>query len=410
MTHPIAIVGAGLGGLAAALALQRAGFGVRVYEQAAELGEVGAGISLCTGSVRGLAALGVGPQLLNASMPVANVAFLHYRTQALLAGVLDGGTPVDLGLDTARHIHRADLHAILLAAVRALDPDAVLTGRNLVSVEQDGAAVTLRFADGGTARADMLVAADGARSAVRRLLFEPSPPDFAGQVAFRCLVPREIAAPFMKAGNAAVSVGPARVFNRYVIRGGRTVNVVGIAQCDLWRNEGWSTRATVAEFAAEFSEFHADVRGLIGCAPADTLIKWGLFARPPIANWSVGRVVLLGDAAHPITPFLGLGAALAIEDGIVLARTLSAQLPAGARTNTAAIAAAFAAFQRAREWRVDEVRDASLHQGRIVQTTDPDSTGLIHSPSQNKRLFEYDPNEDFHATPIPTSGTAALHG
>jgi salicylate hydroxylase len=378
----VAIVGAGLGGLTAALALLRRGWRVRVYEQAPELTEVGAGISLSPGVGRALAFLGVGPELLAASLPTPAVAFAHYRTGELLAGAFERGTPLDRGFETARHIHRADLHAILLAAVRACDADAVQIGKKLVDVASEDAAVALRFDDGVSAKADMLIAADGARSTVRRLLFDDTKPEFAGQVAFRCLVPREAAAPFMTNG-AVVSVGPSRIFHRYAIRRGALVNVIGIARSDHWQAEGWGVAATVQAFLDEYEGFHPDVLGLIRAAPADTLIKWGLFVRPPIKVWSRGRVALLGDAAHPILPFLGLGAALAIEDGVVLARALDA---------TPDVERAFAAYQAARMARVEQVRVQTIRQGEIIQSSDPDREGVAKSPSQDGRLFDYDPN------------------
>ena len=378
----IAIIGAGLGGLTAALALMRAGWRVRVYEQAPALGEVGAGISMSVGTGRGLASLGIGPALLAASLPVPAVAFAHYRTGELLAGVYDRGAPPDHGFDTARHIHRADLHAILLEAVRAIDADAVLTGKRLVDAGQDDHAATARFADGSVVHADLLIAADGTRSAVRRALFDQDAPDFAGQIAYRCLVPQALAAPFMGRGNAVVSVGAARMFHRYFVRGGSLVNVIGIGRSDRWREEGWNTPATNAEFLADYADFHPDVTGLITAAPPASLIKWGLFVRPPIARWSIGRVLLLGDAAHPILPFLGLGAALAIEDGIVLARALAA---------TPDLPLALAAYHAARIDRVENVRTQTLLQGEIIQSADPDRQGMGGSPSQNVTLFEYDP-------------------
>ena len=378
------VVGAGLGGLTAALALLRAGWRVRVYEQAPALGEVGAGITLSPGAGRGLASLGLEPALLAASLPVPDIAFVHYRTGVLLAGRLDDGTPPDYGLSKPRHIHRADLHAILVAGVRRLDPDAIVTARRLDEVRADTSGVTAVFADGGTARADILIGADGARSVVRQRLFEASPPQFAGQVAYRCLIPRAAAAPYMQGGNAVVSIGGARVFNRYVIRGGALVNVIGIARSDRWREEGWNTPATVDEFLGEFEAFHDAVRDLIRLSPPSTLIKWGLFVRPPLPCWHADRVVLLGDAAHPILPFLGLGAALAIEDGIVLARTLAL---------TRDPQAAFPAFQRARLDRVETVRTQSILQGEIIQASDPDARDVTASPSQNIDLFAYDPCE-----------------
>jgi len=378
----IGIIGAGLGGLTAALALLRGGWQVRVYEQAAVLGEVGAGITVSTGAGQALASLGVGPALLAASLPVPDIAFVHYRTGALLAGSFDNSTPVERGFATARHIHRADLHAILLDAVRALDASAVVTGARLAEITPRAEGVRARFADGSTADAEALIGADGVRSTVRRLLFGDDSPPFAGQIAFRCLIPRADAAPYMGAGNAVVSIGAARIFNRYLIRHGALVNVIGIARSDAWQQEGWSTAATIGEFAAQFEGFHADVQGLISRAPATSLIKWGLFARPRAEHWAQGRVLMIGDAVHPMLPFLGLGAATAIEDGIVLAAALA---------RGPDIEANFAAFQRARAERVEMVRSASVRQGEIIQARDPDRADMAMAPSQMSEIFDYDP-------------------
>ena len=376
------IIGAGLGGLTAALALQRSGWRVRVHEQAAVLGEVGAGISVSPGSGRGLARLGLGPALLAASLPLPDVAFAHYRSGALLAGQFDHGTPRDQGFATARHIHRADLHRILLDAVQATDANAVLTGQRAQHVELQARGALVHFADGSHAQADLLVAADGTRSMVRRACFDDTPPEYAGQMAYRCLVPAERAAPFMGAGNAVVSIGPRRIFHRYRIRHGTLVNVIGIAQSESWQQEGWNTPASSEEFAAAYSDFHADVLGLIHAAPAHSLIKWGLFVRPPLASWQRGHVALLGDAAHPILPFLGLGAALAIEDGIVLARALD---------QASDVHSALAAYQASRVERVEQVRTQTLRQGQVIQSQDPDRADLQSAPAQDVNLFDYDP-------------------
>jgi salicylate hydroxylase len=139
----------------------------------------------------------------------------------------------------------------------------------------------------------------------------------------------------------------------------------------------------VQEFLDEYEGFHPDVLGLIRAAPADTLIKWGLFIRPPIKVWTRGRVALLGDSAHPILPFLGLGAALAIEDSVVLARALDA---------TPDVEQAFAAYQAARMARVEQVRVQTIRQGEIIQSSDPDREDVAKSPSQDVRLFDYDPS------------------
>jgi salicylate hydroxylase len=395
------IIGAGLGGLTTALALQRDGWCVRVCEQAHALGDVGAGITLSPGAARALSWLGVGRELLAASLPVPDIAFVHYRTGELLAGTVASGAPADRGFETPRHIHRADLHSILLAAVRSLDAAAVITGQRLVAVEQGDSGVAARFAGIGagagagaggdnvatTRKAQLLIGADGVRSAVRAALFDDSPPQFAGQIAFRCLIPTGQAAPFMHGVSAAVSIGDARIFNRYLIRHGTLVNVIGIARSERWQQEGWHTPATVTEFLEEFAGFHPDILGLIRCAPPHSLIKWGLFVRPPLRWWSVERVVLVGDAAHPILPFLGLGAALAIEDAVVLSRAM-AQMPD--------LHGAFEAFQRARMQRVEAVRLGSIRQGEIIQAGDPRSSDLRKSPSQDSAIFDYDP----YAVPV----------
>jgi len=378
----VAIIGAGLGGLTAALALQRQGWRVRVYEQAQVLGEVGAGLSLSPGAGRGLASLGVGPALLEASLPVPDIAFVHYRTGERLAGALSQLEGPDRGFETARHVHRADLHAILLAAVLAQDPDAVLTAKRLERVEQGSSHVVAHFADGEAFNTALLIGADGARSAVRRALFDDSPPAFAGQIAYRCLIPYPRVAPYLGGVNAMVSIGAGRIFNRYLIRKRTLLNVIGIVQTDIWPQEGWNTPATVAEFKSAFKGFHDSVLDLIDCAPTEHLIKWGLFVRPPIASWRAGRVVLLGDAAHPILPFLGLGGALAIEDAIVLARALR---------EASDVEGAFAAYQNARFNRVETVRVQSIVQGEIIQAGDPDRADVGGSPSQNTTLFDYDP-------------------
>ena len=377
-----AVVGAGLGGLTAALALQRAGWRVRVYEQADRLGEVGAGISVSPGAGRSLEALGLGPALLAASDPVPDVAFADHATGAVLAGTLQRTAPVDRGFEDPRHIHRADVHRLLLNAVTSNDPDAVVTGKRLVDVVDDGSSVTARFSDGPRVAADLLVGADGARSAVRAHLFGPGAPVFAGQVAYRCLIPRGIAEPYLSAGSAVVSVGPSRIFHRYLIRHGALVNVIGIARTDAWTGEGWNTPATTQEFLELYADFNADVLGLIGRAPAASLIKWALYVRPPLDTWSRGRVSLLGDAAHPILPFLGLGAALAIEDGVVLAQALE---------DAADIETGLAAFQPLRQDRVETVRTQTIRQGEIIQGETPDAKSIAASPSQDQRLFQYDP-------------------
>jgi salicylate hydroxylase len=376
------VVGAGLGGATAALALMRRGWRVTLCEQAPVLKEAGAGISISPGAAAGLASLGLEAALLAASTPVPRVLFADHATGRMLVANSDQAPSEDRGIRTARHIHRADLHSMLLDAIRACDPHAVRLGKRLIRIESSSGAVTAEFEDGSRLEADLLIGADGTRSVTRRRLFDDTPPQFAGQVAFRCLIPSAAAEPFMHAGSAVVSIGPSRTFHRYPIRHGSLVNVVGIARSEAWQAEGWNTPASVEEFLAVYRDFHADVTGLIERAPPHTLIKWGLFVRPPLDRWCAGRVALLGDAAHPILPFLGLGAALAIEDAVVLARALDAAPD---------IDAALDVYQRSRFARVELVREQTIRQGEIIQAGRLNLPALSQAPSQNVDLFDYDP-------------------
>jgi len=391
----VAIIGAGIGGLTAALALLRRGWRVRVYEQAAVLNEVGAGISISPGAGAGLLSLGLGRAFLRASLPVARLAFAHFQTGEVLSSSppLDFAAEVDPGVRVARHIHRADLQKVLIDGVRALDPQALVLGRRLARIEQGArvgqdprtgkdAHVVAHFADGGSDEADVVIGADGVRSVARRELFGDDEARFAGQVAFRCLLPRTIAEPYLSAGHAVVSIGPGRVFHRYLIRGGSLLNVIGIAQSDAWPHESWNQPASSAEFLALYRDFHADVTGLIRQAAGPDLIKWGLFVRPPLPRWSSGRVALLGDAAHPILPFLGLGAALAIEDAIVIARALEEiERPDEA----------LQCYQATRLARVEGVRLASIRQGEIIQTGGVTRESLARAPAGQVSLFDFNP-------------------
>jgi len=227
-----------------------------------------------------------------------------------------------------------------------------------------------------------VIAADGVRSVARRELFGDEAPSFAGQVAFRCLIPRAVAEPFLGAGSAVVSIGGGRIFHRYLLRGGTLLNVIGIAKSDAWPHEGWNTPADVGEFRELYRDFHVDVLGLIERAGGPQLIKWGLFLRPPLARWSVGRVGLLGDAAHPILPFLGLGAALAIEDAIVIARALE---------ETPQVESALECYRATRVPRVERVRLASIRQGELIQSAEVTRQSLAQAPAKDEALFDFDP-------------------
>jgi salicylate hydroxylase len=377
----VLIIGAGLGGLTAALALARFGISVRVFEQARQLGEVGAGITISSGAMRCFELLGIEAQVIDVSAESVNLPFLHYQTGAVLRRGL-GNAARPATARSARQLHRADLHALLVTALCARAPYALSLGQKLVAIEQDHTGVTAQFESGQRARGDVLIGCDGVRSVVRRIVIGDGAPRFAGQVAYRCLVPRELAAPHLDSSTGAVYIGPGATFNRYPLRRGELINCVGIARTDAWREEGWNTPATPAEVLAQFADWHPPLRRLIAAAPAQGIIKWGLFEREPLPRWTLGGAALLGDAAHPMLPFLGLGAAMAIEDGTVLARAVAAS--ADPRVG-------LQRYELARRPRTTRVFEASRQQGRLSQATDPERYGTAPAPAHDPSYFDYDP-------------------
>jgi salicylate hydroxylase len=377
------VAGAGLGGLTAAIALARLGHRVRVFEQAAALGEVGAGITLSSGTMRCFELLGLEAAVVAISQESVNLPFLHYRSGAVLrAGLSVSGTQRPSTARNARQVHRADLHALLASELRRIDAQAIELGCKVAGLDQSGNDVLVRFADGRTARGDVLVGADGGRSRIRDALFGPTPLQFSGQVAFRCLVPMELARPHLVRETGAVYLGPGATLNRYPLRGGAVMNCVGIARTAAWQEEGWNTPATNAEYLAQFADWHPEVTGLIGAAPPQGIIKWALFERDPLPRWSDGRVTLLGDAAHPMLPFLGLGAAMAIEDAALMARAFG---------HYAEPLDALSGYERLRRPRATLIFEASRQQGRLSQAMDPERYATTHAPAHDPSFFDYDP-------------------
>jgi salicylate hydroxylase len=378
----ILIAGAGLGGLVAALALHQCGITVDVYEKAHVLAEVGAGLTLSRGAQHVFRHLGVMDHIARFACPSSRFPFLHYRTGRVLAGELDHGNGAadDGHADITRQIHRADLHRILAAEFTRRAPGRLHLGRTLLDVIETADGVTARFTDGTTAHGDGLVGADGVRSVVRGLLWGQDKPRYTGQLAYRFLVPRAVAGPYMSLGRGAVFLGPERTFNRYTLRGGDIVNCVGIVAHPGWSEEGWSIPATRRELLAAFEGWHPDVTGIM--AQAGALIKWGLFDRAPLPTWRRGRITLLGDAAHAMLPFLGMGAAMAIEDAMILARAMA---------TAGSVQAGFDRYENARRPRTARIHEKSAEQGRLTQDIDPDRYDGARAPAGDESILGYDP-------------------
>lgn len=320
----IAIVGAGIAGLTAARALQLFGFRPVVFEQAPVLGDVGAGLTVTPNATHVLNALGLEGTLERIGMRPDRGGVKHWKSGELMVEIARGNEMREKYGAAYYQVHRADLHRELADLVVTTDEQAIRTRHAFKGLEQDAHGVTLHFENGSSVRADVVLGADGVRSRVREQLFGKDQPRFTGYMAFRGLVPSASLPAGVIEPTSCLSTGPGRSFTRYLVRGGSLVNFVGLTERDDWREEGWSIRATVKEMLEEYADWYDDVRTIIAATPPDGLFKWALFDREPLSDWTKGRVSLIGDAAHPMLPFLGQGAAMGIEDGMVVARAFAA--------------------------------------------------------------------------------------
>ncbi|MBM4212879.1 MAG: hypothetical protein FJ179_04095 [Gammaproteobacteria bacterium] len=320
----IAIVGAGIAGLVAARTLQQFGFRPAVYEQAPVLGDVGAGLTVSPNATHVLNAIGLEGVLSRIGMRPDRGGVKHWQTGELMVEISRGSEMLKKYGAAYYQVHRADLHRELADLVVSHDPTAIRTGHAFVGLRQNAGGVSLKFGNGVEVQADAVLGADGVRSVVRTELFGADRLRFTGYMAYRGLVPYVALPTGVVEPTSCLSTGPRRSFTRYLVRGGSLVNFVGLTERDDWREEGWSIRATVKEMLDEYGDWYEGVRRIIAATPADGLFKWALFDREPLGEWTRGRVTLIGDAAHPMLPFLGQGAAMGIEDGMLIARAFAA--------------------------------------------------------------------------------------
>jgi salicylate hydroxylase len=377
MGEPVLIIGAGIGGLSAALALRQIGFDVQVYERADEIKETGAGLTLTENGSLALDGLGLKQAAWDLSDTAAVTAFIHYKT-----GEVFHTTPAPQGEAAERAanrvIHRSDMHAVLLEACKAAGVGLV-TGAKFIGFDQDAVSVTARFANGSAARGAALIGADGLRSVTRAALHGETRPNNTGKVAWRSLIPTSLVEDLTGGHASAVHFGPGATFVRYTVRHGAVLNCVAIVETDIMADDDWSTPSTNDELKAQFAGWDKGLLNLIDRIPQGAIYKWPLFDRDPISQWTFGRVTLLGDAAHPMLPFLGIGASMAIEDALVLRRAVieAGGLPEG-----------LARYERARVDRAAEVVITSREQGKIIQGEKVIEN--FSKPREALSVFKYD--------------------
>lgn len=367
-TRKALIAGGGIAGMAAGLAFARAGWEVSLFERAAEFGEVGAGLQMSPNASRVLRWLGVFDAVAASAFRPAAAEMRDGQSGASIYRV-DLGEPAEARWGAPYlHVHRADLHAILTDAARAAGIE-VHTGAVAESYGNRSEGARLKLADGTVHTGDVLVAADGLNSALRRVLNGADAPRFTGQVAWRGTIDATRLPEGLVLPQATVWAGPGRHLVTYYLRGGRLVNFVAVEERSMEAEEGWAKKGDPSELRAAFAGWHADVSKLLEAV--DETFVWGLFERPEQARWCDGRVVLLGDAAHAMLPFMAQGAAMALEDVAVLMRRLG---------EGGGIAEALRAYEDERFPRVARVQAQSRSNGL-----------LFHKRTELGRLFSWAP-------------------
>jgi salicylate hydroxylase len=374
----VIIIGGGIGGLFAANALIGQGLRVSVYEQASALGEVGAGVFVTPNAVRHLARVGLeaAVEKWGARVGPGSCYLRHDGTPIAPVQVTDAS-----GWNAVFGMHRADYVDFLAANLPA---GVVHTGHRAIGFEQDDGKARVKFANGVTAEADVVIAADGIHSELRPFVYPPSKPVFHGTVSYRGLVARE-RLPDWPMDRWQMWAGPSRHFLVFPVRHAEMVNYVGFVPADEEMKESWSAPGDPAVLRREFEGWDPRIGHVL--RQVDQTFRWALYDREPLPTWTHGRLTLLGDAAHPMLPHLGQGANQTIEDGMALATIL-------AHVDTDGVPAALLAYERLRRERVAEVQLGARQNGLRMEATDVDlsvrDAQLAAHAEFRKHLYSYD--------------------
>ena len=386
-SYKILIAGAGLGGLAAASCLTKAGHRVEVYEQAPQIGEIGAGIQISANAMHVLRDLGLEADIRRVGVhPGAYVFRLHDTGEEIQRFNLAEEHERTHGAPYTQ-MHRADFHDILAARARQDNPDVLRLNKRATGFVEDDKGVELKFADGTSARGDLLIGADGLKSAVRRQILGDAVATYTGDAAWRITVPIErLPKPHLERV-MSVFMGPGGHAVCYYLRGGALLNFVGIVETEEVFEESWTMKFPWERLKADYAGWHPALQAVIDNADKDQCFRWSLHNRPPVMTWSTSRATLLGDAAHPTLPYLAQGAVMSIEDGAVLARTLAME---------PTIPAALKRYERNRVERTARVVNQSTANRRLFHLNTEEAIRAEFAKrnegaDRNKWLYSYNP-------------------
>ena len=356
----ILVAGGGIGGLTAALSLQAHGFQCEIFEQNPALSEAGAGIQISPNAMHVFGYLGLGKELEAAAFAPCSGAMRHDRTgKAEMVIPLKGLCEKRYGAQYL-HIHRADLLSALKEAIKKTNID-IHFGKRAQSYEQKDNFITLYMEDGSQYEGDLIIGADGIHSAMRAQRLGHDRANFTGQIAWRGVVAAEKLPKGLIPPDANIWLGPRRHFVAYYLRGGRLVNFVAVEDRDEWAEEDWNVKGNMTQMRQAFAGWDDRIKTLLEAC--EECFLWGLFDHAPLPRWVDGRMALLGDACHPMLPFMAQGAAMAIEDGFVLARQLA--------DNAQSLDQALASYEATRKPRATMLQELSRSNAKMYHIQSP---------------------------------------
>jgi salicylate hydroxylase len=386
----VLVAGGGIGGITSVLALRQRGVDCQLFEQAPAFGQVGAGLQVSSNAARVLLRLGLGEALKRVATYPEGRDYRGWDTAERLYYTPLGQRAEDYFGSPYYCAHRADLLDVLLSG---LGDHGFRLGSRIERVDQDAKGVTITLADGSTERGDILIGADGIHSTVRAQLFGKELPRYTGNVAWRGLVPAERVAHLDLGSVVGVWMGPNRSIVQYYVAAGRTFNWIGISRSAPPARESWLAEGRIEDCLAEYDGWHSTIRTIIAATPK--VLRQALYDREPLPDWQVGRIVLLGDAAHPMLPFYAQGAAQSIEDAYVLAGCIAAaqDRPLEALARYVKLRQPRTAWMQGlsrTEEELYQMNDAAAIRERNARMRANRSPDTAKFPPEQERLYSYD--------------------